>query len=79
MLLKLVNYVPPAWGSPAWEAPCMGMPLRPEARDGPPFLGRWLIWEVRRAATAFLRLGLAVLADAKPGVSVGITIRTEGV
>ena len=36
MLLKLVNYIPPAWGSPAWEAPCLGMPLQPKAGDGTP-------------------------------------------
>ena len=34
--LKLVNSVPPAWGCPAWDAPCSGMPLLIQAGDGPP-------------------------------------------
>ena len=32
---KLVNSVPLAWGSPAWDAPCSGMPPLPQAGDGP--------------------------------------------
>ena len=31
-----VDHVPPAWGSPARDAPCLGMPPLPQAGDGPP-------------------------------------------
>ena len=34
--VKLVNYVPPAWGSPARDAHCSGMPPLTQAGDGPP-------------------------------------------
>ena len=30
-----VDHVPPAWGSPARDAPCLEMPPLPQAGDGP--------------------------------------------
>ena len=35
-LVKLVIYIPPAWGSPARDAPGLGMPPLPQAGDGSP-------------------------------------------